>query len=115
MWVGDELFTAASGHSKLKKCQRHLYLDELANTITTPDEIYLEAETLSNGKSRIVKKMLRYFKTEDGKDKALMAIFEYREDKTLGVSAYVVEGKDSIERKRTKRLVYKKGSDGPGN
>ncbi len=110
MTVGDELFTSANGHSKLKKRNRHLYVDELAETIAEPDEIYLETETLGNGQTRIVKKLLRYF-DESNKTKAVQAVFSYEKDKTQGVSIHVIDTKNSVESRRKDRLVYKKDSD----
>ena len=115
MWIGDELFTAASGHSKLKKRNRHLYVDELAKTIIEPDEIYLELKQLNEKRSRIVKKMLRYFTTENGKKKALMALFEYQKDKTIGVSVHVIENQGGVEKRRIQRLVYQKGREESGS
>ena len=108
MWLSDDLFTSASGHSKLTKRNRHLYLDELALAVSDPDEIYLEAQTLKSGDSRIVKKMLRYFEDDKGKPKAFMAVFEYGKDKTQGVSIYVAEGASTVDKKRIDRLVYQK-------
>ena len=115
MWVGDELFTSASGHSKLKKRDRHLYMDELAKTISDPDEIYLEVEQLDEKRSRIVKKMFRYFTSEDGKQKALMALFEYQQDKTIGVSVHVIDNQGGVEKRRIQRLVYQKVSEAVGS
>ena len=113
MWVGNELFKKnkakdfSGTNSKLKKRERHLYLDELANTIKDPDEIYLEVEVKPKGKSRLVKKMFRYFKDDKGNKKALVNMFEYQKDKTIGITSYVVDG-DKLEVKRSEKLIYKK-------
>lgn len=106
MIIDDNLFKAASGHSKIKKRDRHLYLDTIADTITNPDEIYLE---FNEKEQRLVKKMFRYFKEAD-KKKALLVIFEYLEDKTQGVSAYVVDSTNAVEKKRFEKLIYQKSS-----
>ena len=115
MWVGDELFTRAAGHSKLKKRNRHLYLDEFGKIISDPDEIYLAMETLETGRDRLVKKMFRYFRTEQGKKRALVAMFEYRKDKTQGVSLYVINTAKGVEARRREKLVYQKGREETGN
>ena len=113
MWVGDELFTRASGQSKLKKRDRHVYLDAFGQVLADPDEMYLELDTRQNGQTRLVKKMLRYFKTEQGKTHALIALFAYQPDKTQGVSLYVIDNENTVEKKRTGRLIYsKKRQDG---
>lgn len=105
MIIDDELFKAANGHSKLKKRDRHLYLDEFAKAINKPDEIYLELDA-TDKKSRIVKKMFRYFEDEKGRKRAVMVVFEYLKDKTQGVSVHVVDTAKSVETRRTQRLVY---------
>jgi len=107
MTVGDDLFTTAKGESKLKKLDRHLYIDQLAQTIAEPDEIYLEVENRT-GKSLLIKKMFRYFVDENGANKAVMAIFTYEKDKTLGTTLYVVEKQQAIGAKRVSKLIYKK-------
>lgn len=111
MIIGDELFTKTkSGASKIKKQDRHLYLDELAKTISDPDEIYIEVENRS-GKQQLVKKMFRYFKGESESDKgeaqATMALFTFEQDKTIGTSIYVVKP-DVVNKKRVQKLIYKK-------
>ncbi len=111
MTVSDDLFTRTkTGASKLKKRDRHLYIDELAKTIASPDEIYLEYETLGGGAGgRLVKKMLRYFNDADGVSKAFIALFKYEPDKTQGVSIYVIDKTEVIDQKRIEKLIYKKG------
>lgn len=114
MFIGDELFTTSKGVSKVKKRQRHLYIDELAKTIASPDEIYLELEQLPEGKTRLVKKMFRYFQGIKGGKKASVAMFEYLKDKTQGITTYVIDGEKTINKKRMEKLIYQKpkaGSD----
>ena len=108
------LFTSSKGVSKVKKRQRHLYIDELAKTIASPDEIYLELEQLPEGKTRLVKKMFRYFQGIKGGKKASVAMFEYLKDKTQGITTYVIDGEKTINKKRMEKLIYQKpkaGSD----
>ncbi len=108
MTVGDDLFTSVKGDSKVKKRDRHLYIDELAQTIADPDEIYLEAEKMQTGKRRLVKKLFRYFEDEKGRKKSLMAIFEYHRDKTAGVTIHVIDTAKGVERRRIEKLIYQK-------
>lgn len=96
MWVDDALFTRASGQSKLKKRDRHVYLDAFGQVPADPDQIYLELDARQNGQTRLVKKMFRYFKTEQDKTHALIALFEYQRDKTQGVSLYVIDHEKTV-------------------
>lgn len=104
MTIDEHLFTSASGHSKLKKQDRHLYLDEIATTIASPDEIYLEWDNKAN---RLVKKMFKYINNNNKKNASLV-IFEYLKDKTQGVSAYHITSDSQIEKRRVEKLIYKK-------
>ncbi|MBL4774475.1 MAG: hypothetical protein JKY87_00240 [Mariprofundus sp.] len=107
MDIDDGLFTKfKGGASKIRKNDRHLYIDELAKTIADPDEIYLEVESRT-GKAKLVKKMFRYFKDEKGDKKAFMALFTYEKDKTIGTSIYVIKP-DVITKKRVEKLIYQK-------
>lgn len=109
MVIDDELFTSStSSKSKLNRDKRKLYIDELAKTISAPDEIYLEVEPLKENKTRLLKKMFRYFKNEAGKQKAFVAMFEYQQDKTIGVTAYVIDNAAQTEKRRIEKLIYKK-------
>lgn len=105
--IDDDLFTSASGHLKITKKDRHLLLDEMIPTVKNPDEIYLEWDSKA---SRLVKKMFRYI-TVDGKKRAMMAIFEYMKDKTQGVSLQLLDTGATVEKKRIKKLIYKRESD----
>jgi len=109
MDIDDGLFTTSTTHkSKLNRDKRKLYIDELAKTIADPDEIYLEVEILKTNKSRLLKKMFRYFKDANGKQKAFVAMFEYQKDKTIGVTTYVLDNKAQTEKRRIDKLIYKK-------
>ena len=112
MWVDDALFARASGQSKLKKRDRHVYLDAFSEVLADPDEIYLALDARKNGQTRLMKKMFRYCKTEQGQKRALIALFEYQRDKTQGVSLYVIDNEKTVEKKRTGRLIYSKRQDG---
>lgn len=107
MVVDDNLFTTASGHSKITKKDRHLLLDEMIQTIQKPDEIYLEWDEKAN---RLVKKMFKYI-TVDDKKRATVAIFEYLKDKTQGVSLHLLDTDLGVEKKRVEKLIYKRESD----
>lgn len=103
--IDDSLFKSFSGHSKITKKDRHLFIDEFATTISDPDEIYLEWDDKAK---RLVKKMMRYFTDEKGKKHALMAVFEYQQDKTQGVSLYLIDSVSTVEKKRVEKLIYRK-------
>ncbi len=111
MIIDDSLFKTASGHTKIKKRDRHLYLDEIAKTIKEPDEIYLELKkgNLSKEKS-LYKKMFRYI-NDNGKKRAVLVVFEYLKDKTQGVTAYYVDNSTQAEKRRIEKLIYKRESD----
>jgi len=108
MVIDDDLFTKVkSGKGKIRKLDRHLYLDELAKTISDPDEIYIEVESRS-GKQQLIKKMFRYFEDEKGDKKATMALFTFEQDKTIGTTIYVVDKAEVLDKKRVQKLIYKK-------
>lgn len=108
MWITDDLFKAGA-FSKLRKRNRHLYFDAFADVIKDPDEIYLELETLRNQQgTRLVKKLFKYFEDDKGKKRGIMAIFDYQQDKTQGVSIYDIESQSGTERRRIEKLIYKK-------
>ncbi|PLY08392.1 MAG: phage head morphogenesis protein [Arcobacter sp.] len=109
--IDDNLFKAASGHSKIKKRDRHLYLDEIAKTIKDPDEIYLEyAKGKITKENRLIKKMFRYY-NDNGKRRAILVIFEYLKDKTQGVTAYFLDNGTQMDKRRIEKLIYKRESD----
>jgi hypothetical protein len=108
MVIDDSLFLAATGHSKIKKQDRHLYLDEIAKTIQDPDEIYLYFDEKSN---RLIKKMFRYYQGEREAKRAIQVAFEYQEDKTQGITAYFVKNSNQVENRRYEKLIYQKGQE----
>jgi len=105
MIVDDELFKSASGHSKITKQDRALYIDEIAKTIAEPDEIYIEWDAENK---RLLKKMFRYYKTEEDAKRATTAMFKYEDDKTIGVTGYFVKGSGQVEGRRKVKLIYQK-------
>ena len=112
--ISDDFFKSLE-KIKIDKKARNLFIVELANTLQEPDEIYLEFEKLrdTNDKyidedSRVVKKFMKYYKTEAGAKRALMVLVEYLKDKTTGVSAYFISNTGTVENKRAEKLIYKK-------
>jgi SPP1 gp7 family putative phage head morphogenesis protein len=108
--IDDALFTGWTGYNKLndkKKVSRALFVDEFASLISDPDEIWLQYDDV---RKKIVKKMLRFYKTPNGGKRALMALFEYQPDKTQGVTLYFVDGSGTVEGKRSEKLVYRRES-----
>lgn len=112
--ITDDFFKSL-GNIKIHKQNRNLYLLELANALSNPDEIYLDFEPLNNPdnkyvdkNSRTVKKYIKYYKTKTGAKRSLIVIVEYQKDKTVGVSAYVVDSQGAVETKRAEKLIYQK-------
>ena len=112
--ISDDFFKTLE-RSKINRKDRNLYILELANTLKDPDEIYLEFEKLKNTSdkyldenSRVVKKYMRYYKTETNSKRALIVLVEYLKDKTTGVSAYVIDSAGTVENKRVEKLIYQK-------
>ena len=100
-----------SGFDKTKKQNRHLFLHKYATSIRDPDEIWLETEITDSTKNksyRITKKFFKFFKTEAGKQIAIMSIFYYNKDKTVGTTIYHIEGHARINKKRVGKLIYSK-------
>lgn len=108
MIIDDSLFLSASKYSKIKKQDRHLYLDEIARTIKDPHEVYLYFDEKNN---RLLKKMFRYYKGEKQAKRAIQVAFEYLEDKTQGVTAYFVKDTKQVENRRYEKLIYQKGQE----
>ncbi|MDR0666781.1 MAG: phage head morphogenesis protein [Campylobacteraceae bacterium] len=113
--INDELFKTGAGISKIKKMDRHLYLNEFSKVIKNPDEIYLETDNLFSydeermyKKHRILKKFFKYYKTKNGDKKALVAMFEYLKDKTQGITLYFIDREVNLNKKRIEKLIYKK-------
>lgn len=114
MILDDNLFQSL-GYSKVTKKDRHLYLEQFETLISDPDEIYLEMEQLRNPSEkytsishRVIKKFLKYYTTQNGAKKALMALFEYQKDKTIGVSLFFIDSAGTVEKKRIGKLIYQK-------
>ena len=107
MVIDDSLFNSASGHSKLRKRDRHLYLDELAEAVSNPDEIWLEYDPK---RGQLVKKMLRFYRSKNEKV-ATMAVFEYAKDKTQGVSVYALDSQAQAVSRRKSKMIYQKESN----
>ncbi|KLE08113.1 hypothetical protein AF79_09125 [Aliarcobacter butzleri L354] len=112
--ISDDFFKTLE-RSKINRKDRNYYILELADALQNPDEIYLEFEKLKNTSdkyfdkdSRVVKKYMRYYKTETGAKRALIVLVEYLKDKTAGVSAYVIDSAGTVENKRVEKLIYKK-------
>ncbi len=114
MVMDDDLFHTL-GFAKANKKDRHLYIEEFAKLIQDPHEIYLEREALRNPSEkyvdydkRTVEKLIRYYKDEKGRKRALMGLFEYQKDKTQGVSLYFLDTNPTVEKKRIEKLIYQK-------
>jgi hypothetical protein len=105
MVIDNNLFLNGAGELKIKKLDRDFYLDYLIDTIKDPDEMYMEYDTKKN---RIIKKLLKYYKTENGAKRGMHLLFEYKKDKTIGVSAYFLKSAGTVEKKRSEKLIYKK-------
>ena len=112
--ITDDFFKSLD-YIKVRNKGRELYIIELANVLKDPDEIFLQFEALKNKSdkyvdenSRVVKKFMKYYKTEAGAKRALIVLVEYLKDKTTGVSAYVIDSQGAVETKRVEKLIYKK-------
>lgn len=112
--ITDDFFKSKDFLKILKK-DRNFFMLELAQTLNNPDEMYMQFESLRNPNdkyidkdSRVVKKYLKYYKTEAGAKRALMVIVEYLKDKTIGLSAYYIDSTGTVENKRVEKLIYKK-------
>ena len=112
--ITDDFFKSLD-YIKVRNKGRELYIIELANALKDPDEIFLQFEALENKSdkyidenSRVVKKFMKYHKTEAGAKRALIVLIEYLKDKTTGISAYVIDSQGAVETKRVEKLIYKK-------
>ena len=101
MLINDSLFLdKKSKELKIKKQDRHLLLDYFSDTISDPDEIYLQYDRYG-----LKKNMFKYF-IVDGKKEAIMVVFRYFKDKTQGATIFHVTRE--LEQRREMKLIYKK-------
>jgi len=101
MIIDDNLFLdKRTKKLKISKEERHLLLDEFIQTITNPDEIYLETDDYGTKKN-----MFRYFNF-NGKKEAILVVFRYFKDKTQGATIFHVTRE--LEKRRQMKLIYKK-------
>ncbi|MCF6207683.1 MAG: phage head morphogenesis protein [Sulfurovum sp.] len=110
--VDDRLFMNGA-FDKTKKQNRHLFIQQFASAIDDPDEIWLEVEYEDSKRRRsyrITKKFFRFFDA-GGKQAAIMAVFHYNTDRTVGSSIYNVVGKSQIDKKRSGKLIFSKGQE----
>lgn len=101
MIIDDSLFLdKKTKNLKIKKQDRHLFLDYLPLVLSNPDEIYLESE-----EGKIKKNMFKYFEIE-GESVAIMAVFRYFSDKTQGATLFYAT--HELERRRKMKLIYQR-------
>ncbi len=115
--IDNTLFTYPNGKSKLKtRSERKLVFTKFADVLKEPDEIYLEIEYDGEptGKSkkkkkkyRMSKKFFKYYHDKSGKKMAIVAIFHFEKDKTIGSSMYLLNASQA-EKRRRDFLIYKK-------
>lgn len=99
--INDNLFLdKKTSKLKIDKEDRHLFLDEMVETIKNPDEIYLEYD-----KYGLKKNMFRYFDV-NGKKEGILAVFRYFKNKTQGATIFHVTRE--LEKRREMKLVYQR-------
>ena len=116
--VDDRLFRYGDGKSKIKsRKERKLVFQKFADTLKDPDEVYLEIEhegepTGKSGKKkkkyRISKKFFKYYMDEKGRKMAIVAIFHFTDDKTVGSSIHLLTPAQ-VEKRRKDFLIFQKG------
>ena len=84
--------------------ERHHYLDELAQAISDPDEIWLE---YNSNRKQLVKKMMRFYRVKNAII-STVALFSYEKNKTQGVSVHLTQSTSTTQRKRSEKLIYAK-------
>lgn len=103
--ISDDLFRQANGSLKIKKRERHLYVRMLAETIKSPDEIWLKIEELRSKPGTFVTRRRYIARWEiEGHEHPGVAVFEESQEGWKGVTAFQVD-----HPKQKQLLEYLKG------
>ena len=106
--ISDALFTSRSGHSKLKKRGREVYLKILALALKTPDEIWTRAEYHHHLNLTTVRRryIARFELDDSGHNVPALAVFDVGSDGWDGVTIFAPEKDEYLEQVRTGVMLY---------
>ena len=106
--ISHALFTSRSGHSKVKKRGREVYLKILAQALKEPDEIWVRAEHHHHLSLLVVRRRyIARFKLDSGaNDVPALAVFDVGKDGWEGTTIFAPDKADYLEQVRTGIMLY---------
>lgn len=106
--ISDALFTSRSGHSKLKKRGREVYLKLLALALQQPDEIWTRTEHWLNIDKMVVRRRyIARFKIEGIRTNIpALAVFDVGADGWDGITIFTPDKEEYLEQVRTGVMLY---------
>ncbi|WGE83711.1 PBECR2 nuclease fold domain-containing protein [Actinobacillus equuli] len=106
--ISEALFTSRSGHTKVKKRGREVYLKILAQALKAPDEIWVRAEHHHHLNLLIVRRRyIARFKLDDGKQEVpALAVFDVGKDGWEGTTIFAPDNSEYLEQVRTGIMLY---------
>ena len=106
--ISDALFTSRSGHSKLKKRGREVYLKILAQVLKTPDEIWVRTEHHHHLNLLIVRRryIARFELDEAENNVPALAVFDVGHDGWEGTTIFAPDKEAYLEQVRTGVMLY---------
>jgi hypothetical protein len=106
--IGESLFIDRHGEYKALKRGRERHVLLLADTIRSPDEIWMALETPDKGKKRLRRRYVARWIVE-GMEVPALTVFEWSRDLWTGVTAFTPDEVSYLEnRARLGTLVWKR-------
>lgn len=106
--ISDALFTSRSGHLKVKKRGREVYLKLLALALKEPDEIWTRTEHWLNIDKVMVRRryIARFELDETENNVPALAVFDVGHDGWDGITIFAPDKEDYLEQVRTGVMLY---------
>lgn len=110
--ITDDLFRDIRGELKVLKRGRERFVKLMAQTIKSPDEIWMTAEQhMAKGREVIRRRYVARFLVE-GEDKPILGVFELGRDGWRGVTGYQADGAkaagEMLDSVRKGEIVYRR-------
>ena len=106
--ISEALFTSRSGHTKLKKRGREVYLKILAQALKSPDEIWTRVEYHHHLKLVTVRRRyIARFELDNGANNVpALAVFDVGKEGWDGVTIFAPDKEEYLEQVRTGVMLY---------
>ncbi|MFC1042342.1 PBECR2 nuclease fold domain-containing protein [Pasteurella multocida] len=111
--ISDALFTSRSGHTKVKKRGREIYLKILALALKQPDEIWVRAEYHHHLNLLIVRRRyIARITLDDNKTEVpALAVFDVGKDGWEGTTIFTPTNSEYLEQVRTGIMLYHRSEE----